>query len=214
MQTPRLWFTSDTHFGHARILELSNRPFETVEQHDAALIRAINERVRPTDTLIHLGDLAMGPFMDSIALTTQLHGRRFLVPGNHDRVSQAYERGRQIDRWRPVYEDAGWEILPESVVLDIAAAEPTFYTPDDYAAATNPVLLSHYPYTGDHTDTDRYQHLRPKDTGLPLLHGHIHQERFIDGRMFNVGVDVHQYLPVSAYQVLNWLIDLDGAGKD
>lgn len=40
--------TSDTHFSHARISELANRPFSTVEEMDAELIRRWNEAVGPT----------------------------------------------------------------------------------------------------------------------------------------------------------------------
>lgn len=40
--------TSDTHFNHARIIELAGRPFSTVEEMDAELIRRWNETVGPT----------------------------------------------------------------------------------------------------------------------------------------------------------------------
>lgn len=40
------FITSDTHFGHARIIELASRPFASVEEMDAELIRRWN---RPLD---------------------------------------------------------------------------------------------------------------------------------------------------------------------
>lgn len=78
--------TSDTHSNHARIIELAGRPFASVQDMDAELIRRWNETVAPDDVVLHLGDLALGPIAESLPLTAQLHGRRFLVPGNHDRV--------------------------------------------------------------------------------------------------------------------------------
>ncbi len=106
---------SDQHFSHARISELAERPFATVEEMDAALIRRWNEVVGPDDVVLHLGDLALGPIEESVGLTASLNGRRFLVPGNHDRVSPATQSKRAIERFTPLYEAAGWSILPEVI---------------------------------------------------------------------------------------------------
>lgn len=183
-----LWFTADTHFGHANIIRYSGRPFHDVNHMDEALIEAWNRRVLPEDTVYHLGDLALGRIEDSLAKTARLNGRRVLVPGNHDRVSAAESLARRV-RFAPLYEAAGWVILPESVIIDL----------------DGPVMLSHYPYRGDQAQHDRHAQLRPEDAGLPLLHGHIHELRHIDGRMFNVGVDVNDYAPVHEDVIREWL---------
>ncbi|MFV0428696.1 MAG: hypothetical protein ACK5KO_04625 [Arachnia sp.] len=52
--------TSDHHFGHARLIELAERPFSSVSEMNDALIANWNRVVGPTDTVLHLGDLAMG----------------------------------------------------------------------------------------------------------------------------------------------------------
>ena len=107
--------TSDTHFSHARIIELAGRPFTSTEDMDAELMRRWNQTVGPDDVVLHLGDLALGPIAESLPLTTQLHGHRFLVPGNHDRVSPATQSKQAIERFTPLYEEAGWTLLPEVV---------------------------------------------------------------------------------------------------
>ena len=33
-----VFFTSDTHFGHKNILNFCHRPFDSIEEHDQALI--------------------------------------------------------------------------------------------------------------------------------------------------------------------------------
>lgn len=74
-----IWFTSDTHFGQERTLELSRRPFDSVNQMDRALVARWNEVVKPEDTVFHLGD-----FGDP-SKVRQLNGERVvLVPGNYD----------------------------------------------------------------------------------------------------------------------------------
>lgn len=81
----RTYYTSDTHFGHARILELSRRPFPTVEAMDEALIARWNARVTPDDVVWHLGDFAMGHDAERIARTFwRLNGTKHLTTGNHD----------------------------------------------------------------------------------------------------------------------------------
>lgn len=128
------YVTADTHFSHARISELADRPFTTVNEMNTELIRRWNETVAPTDVVLHLGDVALGPIEESITLTAQLNGHRYLVPGNHDRVSPATQSRKAIERFAPLYEAAGWTILPEVI-------EGTRH---GYR-----ILASHYPYKGD-----------------------------------------------------------------
>ena len=41
------------------------------------------------------------------------------------------------------------------------------------------MLLSHFPYDGDHTTTDREQQYRLRDLGLPIVHGHTHAAKIV-----------------------------------
>lgn len=164
---------------------------------NAELIRRWNDTVRPDEVVLHLGDVALGPIEESITLTRQLHGRRFLVPGNHDRVSPATQSKKAVERFRPLYEAAGWTILPEVI-------EGTRH---GYR-----LLASHYPYRGDSQDTDRHTTHRPRwDDGNPLLHGHTHaRDRGPDGHQFHVGVDAHDYAPIPFTIIDAWIQTIPG----
>ncbi|RAK51364.1 metallophosphoesterase family protein [Phenylobacterium deserti] len=77
------FFTSDTHFGDHRTLNLYPRPFETVAQMDAELIARWNTAVGPQDEVWHLGDFARTTKI-AVAVLPQLNGRKHLVVGNND----------------------------------------------------------------------------------------------------------------------------------
>lgn len=81
-----LWFTADTHFGHKRIVELAHRPFSSIEEHDAEIIRRWNAQVLPTDTVYHLGDFAFTSDWNRYA--ARLNGSIHIIWGNHDHSKQ------------------------------------------------------------------------------------------------------------------------------
>ena len=80
----RIFFTSDTHFGHINIIKYCNRPFSSVEEHDETLIKNWNEKVGPDDIIFHLGDFAFGSEKQWMNYLDKLNGKKYLVIGNHD----------------------------------------------------------------------------------------------------------------------------------
>jgi calcineurin-like phosphoesterase family protein len=80
-----VFFTSDTHFGHGGALGLFGRPFASVAEMDAALIRRWNDSVGPEDEIWHLGDFAIRQRPGRIAeILEALAGRKHLIVGNND----------------------------------------------------------------------------------------------------------------------------------
>jgi len=78
-----VFFTSDTHFGDHRVLNLYPRPFATTAEMDAELLRRWNETVGPEDEVWHLGDFARTA-SGAAELLPRLHGRKRLIVGNND----------------------------------------------------------------------------------------------------------------------------------
>lgn len=80
----RSFVISDTHFGHKNICayEAGHRPFSTVQEHDAEMVRRWNSVVTKHDTVWHLGDVLFGVgAFDTLRL---LNGNKKLIMGNHD----------------------------------------------------------------------------------------------------------------------------------
>ena len=189
-----IFFTSDTHFGHKRIIELCNRPFRDVDHMNEMLIKNWNETVSPDDVVFHLGDVALGSIADSLPLVGRLNGYKILIPGNHDRIFSG-EPEKKRERFFPEY---------MKVFQEIRAEAATLWLPWEFTE----VVLSHFPYQGDSQENDRHVDKRPVDNGLPLIHGHIHEKRRIEGRMFNVGVDVNDFRPVHENVIREWIDSL------
>lgn len=78
-----VFFTSDTHFGDHRVLNLYPRPFGSVAEMDVAMIDLWNETVGAADEVWHLGDFARTATAAS-AIFGRLNGRKRLVRGNND----------------------------------------------------------------------------------------------------------------------------------
>jgi calcineurin-like phosphoesterase family protein len=92
-----IFVISDTHFGHANIIKYCERPFKTIEEMDAALVRKWNKVVTNDDVVIHVGDFAFSNKEGIKAYRGQLNGRIWLLRGNHDRsVNSLYEAGIEI----------------------------------------------------------------------------------------------------------------------
>ncbi len=195
------YYTADPHFGHRRIIELCERPFEDVDEMNHAIITNYNAVATEDDRLFILGDAALGKLDESLECIRQINAYTLLIPGNHDRPSYAYQskgdipakieraRERYLEYFDEVYTDqktSAWE-APIS------------------ERSGRPVLMSHYPYDGDSHGEDRHGWLRAKDQGQPIIHGHVHTEWQIRGRQFNVGVDVNSFEPVHEDTLINWL---------
>lgn len=189
----KTWFTSDQHFGHVRINELAGRPFATVEEATETMVERWNANVGVRDTVYVLGDACMGDLVTSLAVIPRLNGLKFLVPGNHDRVSSLYKGSAQKKgEWNVAYREAGFRVLPEQCAMMVRS---------------HVVMLCHFPYDGDSHGEDRYAAARPIDDGRRLLHGHTHSKEKVRGRQIHVGVDAWDFTPVSEEQLMEIISD-------
>jgi len=86
---PSVFLVSDTHFGHAGVCRFTRsdgvtklRPWDSAEEMDEAMVRAWNERVKPTDKVYHLGDVVIN--RRAMKTLSRLNGDKVLIRGNHD----------------------------------------------------------------------------------------------------------------------------------
>lgn len=194
-------YTSDTHLGHAKVLE--QRPFDSQGEHDSACLRTLREAedrcAHAGGRIVHAGDVAM-----NFPQWTEAHGKLFagvqgktLVCGNHDSVVDG-EKARYRRRLLSYLESF------EEVVGVVGSWEAHGLVLEDYLdGRVVTVLVSHAPI----------EHMWGCDVNV---HGHIHGDILFETphrpgyewtydspTHFNVGVDLHRLRPVTLQEAAN-----------
>lgn len=155
-----IWFTADTHFGHQRILELSKRPFKTVEEMNNTMIENWNRVVGKDDTVYHLGDFGDYEF------AKYLNGNIKLLFGNYERD----EFGGSIPIAFTILEQNGFNNFSMQYEMIKSFNDKTY-------------SLVHEPNNGNPNNFK--------------LFGHIHKLQMVKRNALNVGVDCHNFTPIS-----------------
>lgn len=88
-----IYWTSDLHIGHSRIIQYSRRPFKDVIEMNEALVNNWNSVVKQEDSIYLLGDVSFADKEITDKYLNRLNGKIHLVVGNHDNrlVSDRFE---------------------------------------------------------------------------------------------------------------------------
>jgi calcineurin-like phosphoesterase family protein len=191
----RLFFTSDTHYGHSNICsgttkwvgaENMTRKFSSLDRMNDELVFWINQRVGENDILFHLGDWSFGGFENIEEFRNRIVCKNIhLVLGNHDHHIE-----RNKDGIRRLFASVN-----HYVELDVRR-------PSEFAKGRMDkfnFVLMHYPIASWNN----------MNSGVMHLHGHVHlpkHQRIAEGRAMDVGVDGNGLEPISlngVYALLN-----------
>ena len=194
----QVWFTSDLHFNHKKVAELRQEALnldsfatpDLITQHSLAIVENWNTTVNPDDVVWVLGDIGLGRPSKFLPVVDALNGRKFLITGNHDKVWAAHSDARRhFAEWSEVF-----DYIAPFAKLKLDGRQ---------------VLLSHFPYEGDHTSEDRAKEFRLQDTGKWIIHGHVHSEWKRWGRQINAGLDVWNYAPITSQTIMSLIAETE-----
>lgn len=174
-----IYFTSDTHFNHAKIIEFCNRPFKNDIEMNEQLIANWNKTVGEDDIIFILGDFSYGGTVAWTNILDRLNGKKYLILGNHDEKNI-----------RPAVSDK-FEFIGYEMHITIEGRS---------------IYLHHYPflaYGGVYRKGDKqvwqlfgHVHSGPKCEGTDY-----DRLKYLFPTQYDVGVDNNNYTPVSYYQV-------------
>ena len=199
-----IFWTSDWHFRHFNIITYCNRPFQSAQEMDEALIKKHNQYVKPTDTVFFLGDLGMGNPSDMKNIISRLNGRLIMIRGNHD-------------RWGvETYYNMGFNAVLETASIKVGQMTLTM---SHYPRKTLWAIIKTFIFyirkmrSKNRTVKDIWLRLKRELTmynnvkgGDYHLHGHVHSKVKMYGTNIECGVDCWDYKPVSLKEILR-LID-------
>lgn len=194
LKTNKLWFWSDPHFYHKNVIKYCDRPYSSVEEMNEALIENYNSVVKEGDTCIWVGDCFFCSKSKAKEIMNRLNGKKILISGNHDRD--------------PMYmRKLGFDLVLPECWLNLMDRD---------------VQIIHYPFKPSNFEhlkmsflsrflakkyDRRYPHLRPRNKGQFLIHGHTHQKNTFDRRSIHVGVDSNNYTPVSCELIMKYIYE-------
>ena len=170
------FYTSDTHFGCQYIFDRTGRASvlsPDISEADQKIIDNFNERLSKNDTLYILGDLSSAD-VDPTPYLEKIKGKKILVIGNHD---------------------AKW-LRHRHVAKLFKRIEP-YMGVREFGKELR-IVLSHYPLA----EWDGYY------KGHLHFYGHVHNSDSVGAlrmkdelRAANVGVDVHDFKPMTAAEL-------------
>lgn len=154
-----IWFTSDWHFFHDRILEFHPKRKELfgtdMKEVTEKMILKWNSTVDKKDTVYILGDLAFGTVDQKRKLFQRLNGNKILILGNHDKIPN--ELNSYFNHI--------------TLLKNMRFKKSVFsYLPKDIE-----VIMCHFPLY-------RWEHM---EKGSIMVHGHCHGKVDLDNNHFN-----------------------------
>lgn len=178
-----IFFTSDTHFGHSKIIDYCKRPFSSIEEHDKTLIQNWNNTIGQDDTVFHLGDFAYGNSQFIANIIKQLNGNIILIKGNHD-----------LRNMNPTLYNIFSDVVYQARIL----------------IDKQTVYLNHFPFLCfDHGDINLYkdnysiQLFGHVHSGPLTSSEDVNRLNVLFPTQYDVGVDNNNYTPISWADVKN-----------
>jgi len=176
-----IYLIGDTHFYHNNIIEYCNRPFKSSLEMNDIIIENWNSIITEDDTVIHLGDFAIGYDRENynnkkdcyIDLMRKLNGEKILVRGNHDHESVSF------------YKDIGFEEVYDYFVYE-------------------DILFFHYPLKIDkYTKKEQKEMIErvKKEQFNYVIHGHIHNNSETLKNHFNCSIENINYKPIEFEEI-------------
>jgi calcineurin-like phosphoesterase family protein len=182
-ELPKIFFTSDTHFSSDRHLELSKRPFKSVPDMDKHIMMNWNSIIRPNDVVYHLGDFG------DYSMLNKLNGNIHLIIGNYEK-EEMKKLKMGYKEYVKYLKKFGFKSVSENMI----------FSKNNKDIFKDDVLkLKDFDF-----NYEFYLVHEPLNCNKNMFNvfGHIHRLQAVKRYGLNVGIDSHNYYPVSLNDVI------------
>lgn len=180
-----IYFTADLHLNHENVIKHSNRPFSNLEDMDDGICFRWNSVVKRCDTVYCLGDFALSWGKRSVERIDTLLAR---LNGSKHLIVGNHDRAE-------VTRNKRWQTVEHYKEIKVDTGD----------VHKQRIVMCHYAMR-----TWNQMH-----RGSIMLHGHSHGNLSdIGGRIMDVGVDCHDYRPISLETVLDKMRDRSFVSED
>jgi len=195
-----LYFTSDWHVGHEKVLHFDQRPFSTLTEMHETLIKRFNRLVPKHGITYFLGDMGLTSVNTLKDIINELNGKKILVLGNHDgKIQSMYNAGFDFVTYKA-------QLAYGKVIITLSHCPLTGVFREDVTGMRGATEGECW-----HKET-KFKHMFSfPDFGQKHLHGHTHCSS-INGKeiythnQVDVGVPAHNYYPVSFSRIASWIV--------
>jgi calcineurin-like phosphoesterase family protein len=176
LEESMIYFTSDLHFNHEKIIKHRNRPFHSGDDMNKRMVKNLNSIVTPSDEVYILGDFTMKGGSIANHYLRSLNGKKYLVKGNHDKFVTDKAFDKELIEWIKDY----YELKYKNYKF----------------------ILFHYPITEWNSKKRGTIHLHGHihsdiSYNLEMIEKGI--------KIYDVGVDANNYSPVSIDEIIKTL---------
>jgi len=171
------FFTADTHFNHKSIIEACYRPFKNVWAMNSFMVEKWNEVVSKGDVVYHLGDFALPNKGDGHEIEDIIDKLAGTIILILGNHDERNLRKKHLEKFAKVVD------LDYIKLVDNG---------NSYRA-----MLCHYPM----------KTWRASCHGSWHLHGHSHGNLPDYGFAMDVGVDVHNFYPISEREIIDIMLE-------
>lgn len=198
---PKIYLTSDWHIGHANVMTMDNRPWNTLKEMHEGLIKNFNTLVPDHGITYFLGDMGLcsGELLKSVI--TRLNGRKILIRGNHDgKMYSLYNAGFDV-----VIDKAQITIGKNILTMTHCPMKGVFREDVTGMSGVKEGCTDHW-----HGESRHKNLFSIEDFGQFHAHGHIHSPNSgksvkILGRQIDVGVPAWNYKPVPLSEIESFI---------
>ena len=180
------YFTADTHFGHHNVIGYCNRPFANSVEMNQVMLANLQRGLTEADDLYFLGDWSMDHKYYTLIKSVPFRHLYFIL-GNHDKAGKLTKQLEADDLVKRA-------TVTKSLKIEIESRELFLVHRPMEASDEMPTLCGHV-----------HEKWLRQEPGAVLQEYRNHREsdpRTIIQPILNVGVDQHQFHPISEQRVM------------